>query len=167
MKKLNLLLILAMLALSANAQLKVGVLTHKIKMLEAIGDVLPERYTVFYTEVGNGRKVRIYYGSNDEAHGDRIWEDGVYPASYVKFTGYYCGEITDPKDDIVNIRKGPGTNYKVVDKIWVDNFVIFKKTKSNWYQLYGYCPMEGNDIEPKLMGYIYKDRVKTPTISKE
>lgn len=167
MKKLSLLALLATLTLSANAQLKVGILTHKIKSLEQFETDLPDRYTVFYSEVSNSNKVKIYYGSNDEAHGDRIWADGVYPASYVKFTGYYCGEITDPKDNTVNIRKGPGTKYAVTEKIWVDNFVIFKKTKSNWYQLYGYCPMEGNDIEPKLMGYIYKDRIKMPTISKE
>ena len=168
MKRLSLLILFVVLAMSANAQLKVGILTHKIKILEE-EPVLPNGYTMFYTEVGNGSKVRIYYGSNDEANGDRIWEDGVYPASYVKFTGYYCGEITDPTDDLVNIRKGPGTQYAVVDKIWVDEFVVFKKTKTNWYQLYNYCPMEGNPIDfgAKLTGYVHKSRIKMPTISKE
>ena len=128
MKRLSLLILFVVLAMSANAQLKVGILTHKIKILEE-EPVLPNGYTVFYTEVGNGSKVRIYYGSNDEANGDRIWEDGVYPASYVKFTGYYCGEITDPTDDIVNIRKGPGTQYAVLIRYGWMNLSSSKRQK--------------------------------------
>lgn len=167
MKRTALFLLTIVLSISANAQLKVGYLTHKVKFLQEYETDLPERYTVFYSEVENGKKVKIFYGSNDEAHGDRIWEDGVYPASYVKDTGYYCGEITDPSDYTVNIRKGPGTNYPVVQQIWTGEFVIIKKTKSNWYQLYGYCLMEGEDIQAKFVGYIHKSRVKTPFISKE
>ena len=50
---------------------------------------------------------RIYFGEGAEFM-------GPFPASCVKFSGYYVGEIVDPRDNYVNIRKGPGTNYPVV-----------------------------------------------------
>ena len=91
------------------------------------------------------------------------------PSSYVRFSGYYYGVIVDPKDNYVNVRKGPGTNYAVVMRVYTDEWIIrndylmnsnsvsaqgrflFQKTKTNWVKLYS---------EPgKFLGYIYKDRI--------
>ena len=113
-----------------------------------------------------GKRGKIYLGDGAEY----LLEA---PSSYVKFSGYYWGEIVDPKNNYVNVRKGPGTNYAVVMRVYTYEWVVehldsdeinsvavqawfyFKKTKTNWIKLYS---------EPgKFLGYIYKDRIKYVT----
>ena len=113
-----------------------------------------------------GKRGKIYLGEGAEYCVEA-------PSSYVKFSGYYWGEIVDPKNNYVNVRKGPGTNYAVVMRVFtyekvvenIDNEEFFKKnpvaaqgrfyfqkTKTNWIKLYS---------EPgKFLGYIYKDRIE-------
>lgn len=103
---------------------------------------------------------RIYFGEGAEFM-------GPFPASCVKFSGYYVGEIVDPRDNYVNIRKGPGTNYPVVTRIYTSDWVrntetycddfqhqgrfLYQKTNSNWYKIYS--------SPGKFLGYIYRDRI--------
>ena len=95
------------------------------------------------------------------------------PSSYVKFSGYYVGEIIDPVDNYVNVRKGPGTNYPVVMKVYTKDWILdheelwesnsvsasgrfyYQKTKTNWLKLYS--------NPGHFLGYIYKDRIKKVT----
>lgn len=91
---------------------------------------------------------------------------GAYPATIVQFSGYYIGEIIDPVDNYVNVRKGPGTQYPVVRKVHTKEWCIehemdssltdsgrfyYQKTSNNWWKLY--------DKPGKFIGYIYFNRI--------
>lgn len=121
-----------------------------------------------YSKNGTGflykkdKQGRVYLGDGAEF-------TGPYPSNYMKFSGYYVGEIVDPKDNYVNIRKGPGTNYPVVTRVYTADYVrdtetysddlqhsgrfFYQKTNSNWYKIYS-SPGE-------FIGYIYRDRIAT------
>ena len=90
----------------------------------------------------------------------------AYSPDIVKFSGYYIGEIIDPVDNYVNVRKGPGTNYPVVRKVHTKDWCgdhdraghptdsgrfFYQKTSNNWWKLY--------DKPGKFIGYIYYDRL--------
>ena len=64
---------------------------------------------------------------------------------------------TDPKDSRVNIRKGPGVYYPVVETYWVGALVVFKKTNTNWLEV-----LEQTHGGWKHKGHIKNDRVTTP-----
>lgn len=61
------------------------------------------------------------------------------------------GYITDPKDDYVNIRKGPGTNYAIVGRLDVGTYVYYSAGSSNWLKVY--------DRGRRFLGYVYYDRI--------
>ena len=81
--------------------------------------------------------------------------------NYVKFSGFYVCDITDPTDNYVNVRKGPGTNYPVVRKVYTyewkcdheaPEWYLYKRTKNGWWELY--------DFDFNFIGYIHHSRVK-------
>ena len=91
---------------------------------------------------------------------------GAFPPSIVKFSGYYIGEIVDPVDNYVNVRKGPGTSYPVVRRVHTKEWCMdhemagsstdsgeffYQKTNTNWWKLY--------DKPGKFVGYIYHERL--------
>lgn len=97
-----------------------------------------------------------------------------YPPSIVKFSGYYVGDIIDPVDNYVNVRKGPGKNYPIVRKVhtaewcfdhreeYFDNpkdsgRFFYKKTNGKWWKLY---EPAWDGTQPKFIGFIYYDRLK-------
>jgi len=150
MKKLFILSLLALASITANAQTCMGYFTRNYENYRK-GD--PVDY-----QIRNGK---VYIG--DEDYCIQI------PSNYVRFSGYYIGQIVDPRDNYVNVRKGPGTNYSVVMRIYTWSYIVnnelfdnnsmsyqlafyFKKTSSNWYKLYS-APGE-------FIGYIYKDRIR-------
>ena len=95
-------------------------------------------------------------------YGPRAW-----PADVVKFSGYYVGDIIDPVDNYVNVRKGPGRNHAVVKKVntmaWCQDhdmcgygynggrYYYQKVNGSNWWKLYD---SNGNVGPGKFIGYI-------------
>ena len=160
MKRIIVMLLIAMAtAVSASAQFKLGELT-----IDIVCDIDGETWSyekgdvLYYSEDGKG-KVTLYDDISRGEENDGVFTRlGNYAASNIKFNGFYEGEVTDPKDDHVNIRKGPGTNHPVVKIQWVGSRVRYKTTSSNWLEVYeqthgGFTPI----------GFIYKDRVKTPT----
>lgn len=123
MKKILLLLLLVSTTIGANAQLRIGYATRDCE-----AGIKGEE--VYYKPYKNGKIMYIYMP--DKAY----QEDGPIPASYVEFSGYFIGYT---KDGVVNIRKGPGTNYPIVGKYGLDgygDYVIFKYTNSNWLKVY-------------------------------
>ena len=152
----------------ANAQFKIGIL--KKNLYKGTDLVSYSGGEVAYTETKNG-KVKIYIVIETDYQ-----YIGIFSRNLVDFCGYYHGEVKDPRDEYVNIRKGPGTNYPIVGKVYVGNFLIFKKTDSNWYEVYNRLPYpeKGDDGFLHLeryfykddsyycIGYIYKDRIKSP-----
>ena len=95
---------------------------------------------MYYKPAGKG-KIRVFIVSE--------WDKPI-SESYVKFSGFYAGITTDPVDDYVNVRKGPGTNYPVVTTLNVPEPILYKKTGS-WVKVY-YSPK-------KFMGYVFHDRI--------
>ena len=145
MKRLFILLFVAMATIGANAQTYWGFLTKNV-------DGYKKGDGVMYQKTRNGR---IQLPSGAEYMGN-------YSPSIVKFSGYYIGGITDPVDNYVNVRKGPGTKYPVVRKVhtyeWcvenddLDGWFYYQKTSSNWWKLY--------DAPGKFIGYIYYNRIR-------
>lgn len=149
MKRLLFLLFVAMATISVNAQTYYGYLTRNV-------DYYKKGEGIMYRKTRSG-KIQLPEGAEYM---------GAYPPSIVKWSGYYIGGITDPVDNYVNVRKGPGTKYAVVRRVhtyeWLiehDNFVsetdggwfFYQKTSGNWWKLY--------DKPGKFIGYIYYDRI--------
>lgn len=168
MKKIILLLMVVLTTtICANAQMKIGILNRTLKKYFDKGD------DVLYTETQNG-KVKIFVDYREMG----MTYEGTYAKNVVSFSGYYYGEVTDPRDDYVNIRKGPGTNYQIVEKAYIGNRLLIKKTDSNWYKVYGikgdhptqygswdisnFFQNKGYNSYWYCIGYIYKDRIVTP-----
>lgn len=180
MKRLLFMLLLVSFTVGASAQWKVARLKQDFKYVNYnTPDFIQRGEFVGYTENRNGT-ITIYCNGGEGT----IDTVGTYSSNvknkYLEFTGYYFAWVRDPVDDYVNVRKGPGTNYPVVGKIRANRVtetaILFKKTESNWLELYlhwqekddgGYYFDLGTGFlpffeEPVMIGYIYKDRVKSP-----
>lgn len=73
-------------------------------------------------------------------------------------TGLKTGLIKD-EGGYTNIRKGPGTNYEVVEK-WEDGYFInYKDTGGPWVKVYWY-PCSACDLE--YLGYMAKSKIVVP-----
>ena len=149
MKRLFILFFVAMATISVNAQTYYGYLTRNHYGLK-------KGEGIMYQKTRSGR-IQLPEGAE---------YGGAYSPGIVKWSGYYIGGITDPVDNYVNVRKGPGTKYAVVRRVhtyeWLmehDNFVsetdggwfFYQKTSGNWWKLY--------DKPGKFIGYIYYDRI--------
>lgn len=58
-----------------------------------------------------------------------------------------------------NVRKGPGTNYPVVETIPDGMFINFAPGKGNWYKVY---TTYTDDSPQDLIGYIHSSKVVVP-----
>lgn len=125
MKRLLTLIFVVMMTFCANAQLRIGYATRDCEAGRK-GD------EVYYKPQKNGKITYIDMS-------DKAWyeEPNPIPAYYVEFSGYYIGFTKG--EGVVNIRKGPGTNYPIVKKYGLDgygDYVTFKYTNSNWLKVY-------------------------------
>ena len=149
MKRVLVLLTLVIATMSANAQTYWGYLTQNVNGYR-------KGEGTMYQKTRSG-KIQLPGGAE---------YGGSYSPSIVRFSGYYVGEIIDPVDNYVNVRKGPGTNYAVVRRVHTKDWCIdhdmadsatdsgrffYQKTNSNWWKLY--------DRPGKFVGYIYFDRL--------
>ena len=112
-------------------------------------------FSIGYYTYNEGEEVSYKQISKDKV---QLWADSewgeIVPASYVRFSGFYVGTITDPVDNYVNVREGPGTNYPIVQTVDVGDLYRFQKTNSNWVKLY-----DGDEF----LGYIYFNRIDAST----
>lgn len=104
MKRFSMMLLLALATMGANAQWKFGKI---VKPLPPTGDDFYEPTVsvdyVAYKTNRNGTFKISYSRGGDE--GNFYF---TFPSSYlncIEFTGYYIGNIQDPRDNYVNIRK--------------------------------------------------------------
>lgn len=159
MKRFLFMLLLVSFAVGASAQWRIGYARRDFE-----GNRKGEE--VYYKQKGKGKITLICMP--DKAY----YDCGTFPADYVEFSGYYIGEVTDPVDNYVNIRKGPGTQYPVVDRIDTNYLIIFKYTNTNWLEVY-VDDEQAAELSYKMKwclhkdyrklvfkGYIYKNRVK-------
>lgn len=160
MRKFVLLIMLAAFALSADAQWKIGKATGSMDYYNLSID--KDSYYV-YTDNGDGT-VTVYVLAFDLSANE--WMVGFSPVqgNIMEFAKYYYGEVTDPKDEYVNVRKGPGRNYSVVEKLYVGEYVCYQKATPEWLKVYRF---ERNGSESlsgvfEFLGYVYHDRIKTP-----
>ena len=65
---------------------------------------------------------------------------------------YISGEIVDPQDSYVNIRKGPGTNYAIVGRLDVGTFILYIPYNDKWAKVY-------NRYNKKYLGYVAMSRI--------
>ena len=78
----------------------------------------------------------------------------VFTAEYYAFgvATRLSGIVTDPVDNYVNVRSGPGTKYRIVTTLTVGNEVFFEDSESSWLKVY-------ND-DGSFMGWVYHDRIR-------
>ncbi len=69
-----------------------------------------------------------------------------------------AGLVKD-EDGYTNIRKGPGTNYEIVDQVPDGMFINFGPGKGNWYKVYT-SYTDGSAQE--LIGYMHSSKVVVP-----
>ena len=152
-KMIYLMVMMTLFVASANAQTYWGHLTRNVNGYVNVR----KGEGVMYQKTRNG-KIQL------EGAAEYV---GAYSPDIVKFSGYYIGEIIDPVDNYVNVRKGPGTNYPVVRKVHTKAWCgdrdrcghptdsgrfFYQKTSSNWWKLY--------DAPGKFVGYIYYNRLE-------
>lgn len=123
MKKALLLLLLISATVGADAQWKLAKFKQNLDPSSNDDDEYEKGNWIAYSENRNGT-IHLY----DNAPEDGITDWGNYPNSiankYLDFSGYYVGQVRDLVDDFVNVRKGPGTNYPVVGKYHVGEYIF-------------------------------------------
>lgn len=154
---------------NAQAQFKIGnvIKEFTLKADKKVDRNWKEKYgtdcNVLYKE-NKERSTITVYSEDDVA---ALFYFGTYPSSYLKgkmeFSGVYLGETTDPKDDYVNVRKGPGTDYEIVETLPLQWRIFVKATDSNWLEVVDWAE---DGVTTITRGYIYKDRVKDPEVEK-
>ena len=156
MKKILLLLLLISATVGANAQWKRG---RVIKSVKYYNYELTKGNIVNYSENRDGT-ITVFEQCADTE--DFFGTSGI--ENVVEFTGFFYGQIRDPVDNYVNVRKGPGTNYAIVDQKYVGSCIYFQKTNTNWLKVYEEEYLYDEETwKLNHIGYVYKDRIKTPT----
>lgn len=190
MKKTLLLLLLILATTGANAQWKIGRVKQDFKINDDEIE-LTKDLPIAYNENKNGTTTVFRDGPECTNYILGTYSKDLISKN-VEFTGYYWGAVKDPTDDFVNVRKGPGTNYPVVGKLWIGCEILFMKTDNNWLKVYHtsfektrgffecFCSLRWftdqflnddgmyyfntNSINHQFhfIGYIYKDRIESP-----
>ena len=65
---------------------------------------------------------------------------------------FYSGYITDPKDNYVNVRRGPGTSYAISSRLTLGKFVYYQPAGNGWSKVY--------DSNKKFLGYVASSRIR-------
>lgn len=112
---------------------------------------------LYYTPVANGWS-KVYSGARSNTYMGymntsrilRVNPNGSYDSSPADYE-LRLGCITDPRDNYVNMRKGPGTKYAIVGRLYVGDQIYYMSTGSGWYKVY-------NDNK-RFLGYVFHDRI--------
>lgn len=144
MKRLLFMLLLVSFAVGASAQWKVARVKQKFVYEPKEGYSLERGEIVGFSENRNGTITIFCEGGECTVYDAGPFSNSV-KNKYLEYIGYYLGQIRDPLDDYVNVRKGPGTNYPVVGKLSVLDWIYFQKTESNWLKVYVVHPWAGDN----------------------
>ena len=166
MKRIFLLLTVLFTVMSVNAQQYYGRVSDpdgytNIRKGPGVKYPISGRYSsgdyLYYTPVGNGW-AKVYSGARSSTYmgymaTSRIIKINPNGNDYSSSSSnYYSGYITDPKDNYVNVRKGPGTNYAIRSRLYVGDFVYYTRTSSKWVKVY--------NSNYQYLGYVYRDRIR-------
>lgn len=113
-------------------------------------------YYLYYTPLSSGWS-KVYSGTKSNTflgymHTSRIVR--VNPnsgSSSSSGSRLKSGTIVDPRDNYVNVRKGPGTKYAIVSQLWVGTSVYYEGS-SGWVKVY--------NKNKQFLGYVYYDRIR-------
>jgi uncharacterized protein YgiM (DUF1202 family) len=116
-------------------------------------------YYLYYTPMKNGWS-KVYSGARSNTfmgymHTSRIVRvnpNSGYSSSTYTSNGLRRGTIVDPRDNYVNVRKGPGTNYSIVTCLYVGTTVYYQGSSSNWVRVY--------NSSMQYLGYVYRNRIR-------
>ena len=176
MKRLLFMLLLVSFTVGASAQMKLARIKQDYNFR---GYNLERGDYVVFSENRNGT-ITIYYDAGGDSPTENFGSFSKnFKNKYLEDTGYYVAAVRDPVDDYVNVRNGPGTNYPVVGKLYVERNIYYQKTDSNWLKVYVQVDLNGEyryddgffnslrnaNLDPSycvFVGYIYKDRVRNP-----
>lgn len=117
-------------------------------------------YYLYYTPLSSGWS-KVYSGTRSNTflgymHTSRIVR--INPNSSSNYTSSTStsslrrGTITDPRDNYVNVRKGPGTKYAIVTRLWIGTTVYYQGSSSNWVRVY--------NTNKQYLGYVYRNRIR-------
>ena len=67
--------------------------------------------------------------------------------------------LVKDQDGYTNIRKGPGTNYEIVDKVPDGMFIHFSKGTEGWYKVY---TTYTNGEQQDFLGYMAANKIVVP-----
>ena len=127
----------------------------------SINDAIVKRYYsgdyLYYTPLSNGWSM-VYSGNTASTFMGYMSTNRIVKVNPVKENNstssgsYHKGYMVDPKDDYVNVRKGPGMTYDIVTQLDINTVVYYiTTTNSKWYKVY--------DMDKNYLGYVYYDRI--------
>ena len=118
-------------------------------------------YYLYYTPMSNGCS-KVYSGTRSNTfmgymHTSRIVRinpnsSSSYTTGGTSTSSLRRGTIVDPRDNYVNVRKGPGTNYAIVSRLWIGTTVYYQGSSSGWVKVYN-----GNR---NYLGYVARSRIR-------
>ena len=126
---------------------------------EILGDYTSGEY-LYYTPLKNGWS-KVYSDASSSSfmgymHTSRIVRINPNSSSYTtggtSTSSLRRGTIVDPRDNYVNVRKGPGTNYAIVSRLWIGTTVYYQGSSSGWVKVYN-----GNR---NYLGYVARSRIR-------
>lgn len=109
---------------------------------------------LYYTPQSNGWS-KVYSGERSSTFMGYMYSNRIVRvnpnSSASASSGLRYGTIVDPRDNYVNVRKGPGTKYAIVTQLWVGTKVYFE-SGSGWVRVY--------NTSKQYLGYVYRDRIR-------
>lgn len=164
MKRIFLSLAVIMTSLAVNAQQYYGRVNDpdgyvNIRRGASINSAIVRRYNsgdyLYYTPLSNGWS-EVYTGQNSNTFMGymstsrivRVNPNSSKPAA----PKFYSGYITDPKDNYVNVRRGPGTNYAISSRLNLGKFVYYQPAGNGWAKVY--------DSNKNFLGYVASSRIR-------
>ena len=115
-------------------------------------------YYLYYTPMNNGWS-KVYSGARSNTFMGymstsrivRVNPNNGYSSSPSRTSSMRSGYIVDPRDNYVNVRTGPGTNYAIRTRLYVGTYVYYSGS-SRWVKVY--------NSNGTYLGYVYYDRIR-------
>ena len=112
-------------------------------------------YYLYYTPMSNGWS-KVYSGAGSNTFigymsTSRIVRVNPNNGSSSSSSSMRSGYIVDPRDNYVNVRTGPGTNYAIRSRLYVGTYVYYSGS-SKWVRVY--------NSNGTFLGYVYHDRIR-------
>ena len=149
MKRIFLSLAVIMTSLAVNAQQYYGRVNDpdgyvNIRRGASINSAIVRRYNsgdyLYYTPLSNGWS-EVYTGQNSNTF-----------MGYMSTSRIVRVNPNSPKDNYVNVRRGPGTNYAISSRLNLGKFVYYQPAGNGWAKVY--------DSNKNFLGYVASSRIR-------